>query len=473
MRQGFFQRNASAIEKSHRALDLLLILLSAYIAYFIRFDNLTLSAEILNALLLTLILSMIVFKTTPLYQARRGQSFSQEAFHLALSWGIVLSSLTIFAYLTKTGQTISREWALLTAVIAFSLMLIARIVLRVVLKRMRMKGYNSRNAVIFGAGKLGRHIARLLNKQTWSGINVIGFYDDHQTQRMVDDLPVLGDLDLLEQIIEVSRARNSDTNKIDQVWITLPFSAQARIHEIIVRLQNTPTQIHFVPDKIGAELFQYPTDRFAGISILDVSATRFAGPEAMLKNLFDKIFSFLTLLLIWPLMLLIALFIIIESGGPVIFKQRRYGIDGREIEVWKFRSMMVCEDGENIPQAKKIDARVTKTGAFLRKWSLDELPQFINVLQGTMSVVGPRPHAVAHNEYYRSHIPSYMGRHIVKPGITGWAQVNGWRGETDTSDKMEQRVRYDLEYINNWSLWLDAKIIIMTIFIGLRSENAN
>ena len=157
--------------------------------------------------------------------------------------------------------------------------------------------------------------------------------------------------------------------------------------------------------------------------------------------------------------------------GPIIFRQKRYGIDGREIEIWKFRSMAVCQDGDNIPQAKKNDVRVTRTGAFIRKWSLDELPQFFNVLQGTMSVVGPRPHASSHNEFYRDKVLNYMGRHIVKPGITGWAQVNGWRGETDMIDKMEQRVNFDFYYIDNWSLWLDIKIVLMTIAKGFSNKN--
>jgi putative colanic acid biosynthesis UDP-glucose lipid carrier transferase len=472
MQQGFFQKYSSAIEKSHRILDLLLILVSAYIAHFIRFGSFAMSAEILNALLLTLILSLIVFKRTPLYQTRRGQTFLQEAFHLLLSWGLVLTSLTVLAYLSKTGQAISREWALLTAVISFGLMLVARIILRFTLMLMRRKGHNSRNAVIYGAGKLGEQIARTFNKQAWSGVKVAGYYDDMPSTEAVAGLPVLGNLDDLERTIENGRQNKPDTLKIDQVWITLPLSARDRIHEIIMRLQNTPVQLQFVPDSAVADLMQYPADRFVGINILNVSAPKIVGPEAFLKNAFDKIFSILVLLLVWPIMAFVALFIKLESKGPIIFKQRRYGIDGREIEVWKFRSMTVCEDGDNVLQVKKDDVRLTRTGTFIRKWSVDELPQFLNVLQGTMSVVGPRPHPVAHNEYYREHIQSYMGRHIVKPGITGWAQVNGWRGETDTPDKMEQRVRYDLEYISNWNLWLDIKIVFLTIFRGFKGENA-
>jgi len=178
------------------------------------------------------------------------------------------------------------------------------------------------------------------------------------------------------------------------------------------------------------------------------------------------------LLLLWPVMLVIALGVKYSSPGPVLFKQRRYGLNGRRIKVYKFRTMSVCEDEENVPQAQKCDPRVTRFGAFLRRTSLDELPQFYNVLQGRMSVVGPRPHAVAHNEQYRKLIRGYMWRHKVKPGITGWAQINGWRGETDTPEKMQKRVEFDLDYIRNWSLWLDIKIVWLTLFRGFSDPNA-
>ena len=195
------------------------------------------------------------------------------------------------------------------------------------------------------------------------------------------------------------------------------------------------------------------------------------GPLSYSSDLFDRIVSILAIGLLMPVMLCIAAAIKLDSRGPVMFRQLRYGMDGREIEVWKFRSMSVQEDAGNVRQATRGDSRVTRVGAFLRRHSLDELPQFFNVLQGRMSIVGPRPHAVSHNEEYRKQINGYMLRHKIKPGITGWAQVNGWRGETDTLDKMEKRVRYDLEYIQNWSAWLDIKIILMTLFQGFSTKD--
>ncbi|PJC68766.1 MAG: undecaprenyl-phosphate glucose phosphotransferase, partial [Zetaproteobacteria bacterium CG_4_8_14_3_um_filter_59_5] len=209
-----------------------------------------------------------------------------------------------------------------------------------------------------------------------------------------------------------------------------------------------------------------------GMPVFSLCESPLNGPFGVVKHLEDKILASLILLLIWPLMLLIALGVKLTSKGPVIFKQRRYGLNGMPIKVYKFRSMTVCEDGNNVLQAKQGDARVTKFGAFLRRTSLDELPQFFNVLQGRMSIVGPRPHAVAHNEQYRKLIRGYMWRHKVKPGITGLAQVSGWRGETDTLEKMQRRVEFDLEYIRRWSIWLDIKIILQTALIGFTGKNA-
>ena len=196
------------------------------------------------------------------------------------------------------------------------------------------------------------------------------------------------------------------------------------------------------------------------------------GWYGVVKRFEDFVLSLFAIILTSPIMFIIAVAVKLTSLGPVIFKQKRYGLDGKEIKVYKFRSMTVCEDGADVPQAKRCDSRITPFGAFLRKTSLDELPQFINVLQGRMSVVGPRPHAVAHNEQYRKQIRSYMLRHKVKPGITGWAQVNGWRGETDMLAKMENRVKDDLFYIENWSLWFDIKIIWLTVWKGLVNRNA-
>jgi len=253
---------------------------------------------------------------------------------------------------------------------------------------------------------------------------------------------------------------------VDLIYIALPLTAQPRIMDLVSRLADTTVSLYLVPDFFVSNLFHGQWTSLAGLPMVSVFDTPFWGVEGWLKRAQDIVLSSLILCVIALPMLLIAIAVKLSSPGPVLFKQLRYGIDGKPIKVWKFRSMRVQENGDRVVQATRNDPRVTPLGAFLRRTSLDELPQFINVLMGDMSIVGPRPHAVAHNEEYRALIKGYMLRHAVKPGITGWAQINGWRGETDTLDKMEKRVEHDLWYIRNWSFWLDLKIVFLTIFRG-------
>jgi putative colanic acid biosynthesis UDP-glucose lipid carrier transferase len=250
------------------------------------------------------------------------------------------------------------------------------------------------------------------------------------------------------------------------------MSAQPRIRALLDDLHDATASIYFLPDIYIFDLMQGHFGNVGGIPVVAICESPFTGVESVVKNISDFVLASLLLLLLSPIMLCIALAVKLTSPGPAVFKQRRYGLNGEEIIVYKFRSMTVSEDGKNIVQAQKNDSRLTKIGAFLRRTSLDELPQFINVLQGRMSVVGPRPHAVAHNELYRKLIRGYMLRHKVKPGITGWAQVNGFRGETEELEKMQGRIEYDLDYLRNWSIWLDLWIIIRTVWVVLRRDNA-
>jgi putative colanic acid biosynthesis UDP-glucose lipid carrier transferase len=250
------------------------------------------------------------------------------------------------------------------------------------------------------------------------------------------------------------------------------MASQPRIKELLDALKDTTASVYFVPDMFVTDLIQGRTDSIVGLPVISVCETPFRGPAGLLKRCSDVVLASIILVLISPLLLILAIAVKLSSPGPVIFKQRRYGLDGEQIVVYKFRSMTVAEDGDRIEQARKNDSRVTRLGAIMRKTSMDELPQFINVLQGRMSIVGPRPHAVAHNEMYRGLIKSYMVRHKVKPGITGWAQVNGFRGETDSLEKMEGRIRCDLDYLRNWSLRLDMFIIFKTIRLVFKDSAA-
>ena len=256
------------------------------------------------------------------------------------------------------------------------------------------------------------------------------------------------------------------------VYLALPLRAEERLRQVVETLQDTTASVYFVPDVFTFSLLTAGFTDLRGIPLISLWETPFFGISGWVKRLEDLVLASLILLSVSPIMLLIALGVKLSSPGPIIFKQRRYGLDGHEIVVYKFRTMKVCEDGAQVPQATQNDQRVTALGRFLRRTSLDELPQFFNVLQGTMSIVGPRPHAVAHNEYYRRLIPGYMLRHKVRPGLTGWAQVNGWRGETETLDKMEKRVEFDLDYLRRWSLGFDLKIIWLTVWRSLTDSQA-
>jgi putative colanic acid biosynthesis UDP-glucose lipid carrier transferase len=275
---------------------------------------------------------------------------------------------------------------------------------------------------------------------------------------------VKGDLDKL-----VAEARHG---AIDVVYIALPLRAEPRINAIIRRLQDTTASVYLAYDFGGFDVLRAQWGQVGNVPVMSVVENPFHGIDGVAKRLEDLVLGSLIMLMIALPMLLVALAVKLTSRGPVFFKQRRYGLNGEEIRVLKFRTMTVMEDGPEVKQAQKNDQRVTKVGAVLRRTSLDELPQFIQVLTGEMSIVGPRPHAVVHNEQYRALIQGYMLRHKVKPGITGWAQVNGWRGETDTLEKMEKRVEYDLAYIRDWALLMDLKIILMTILGAFRGKNA-
>ncbi len=324
----------------------------------------------------------------------------------------------------------------------------------------------TRQVVIAGMNGQGLALAGRIAGDPLSGMKVRGFFDDRSPERLpVNTLaPLLGKLPDLPRYVRACA--------IDTIFLSLPMAAQPRILALLDQLRDTTVSIYFVPDLFITDLIQGRMDAVDDIPVVAVCESPFTGLNGLIKRVSDIVFSAIILLLVSPLLLAIAVGVKATSPGPAIFRQRRYGLDGKEIIVYKFRSMTVCEDGPVVRQAKKDDQRVTSLGAFLRRTSLDELPQFINVIQGRMSIVGPRPHAVAHNELYRKLIKGYMIRHKVKPGITGWAQVHGYRGETDTVGKMQKRIDCDLEYLRNWSLRLDIFIIFKTPLALLRRQNA-
>jgi len=320
-----------------------------------------------------------------------------------------------------------------------------------------------RAAIICASGPGRQFRAALANVR---GARFCGFFDDRALERLGlrDHEPLLG------PIGEVCRF--SKEQRIDVVYIALPLSCQRRTAELLAQLQDTTVSVYFVPDASLFGPLRPRVEILGGKPVVQVCETPFRGPSAFIKRAEDLVLGALILLACLPLLLLIAAAVKIDSPGAIIFRQRRHGLDGREIVVYKFRTMSVLEDGPELRQAQSADPRVTRVGALLRRYSLDELPQLVNVLQGTMSLVGPRPHALAHTEQYRKLVSGYMIRHKVRPGITGWAQVNGLRGETDTLEKMAARVEHDLAYLSDWSLALDLSILFRTAACVIRGENA-
>jgi len=323
-----------------------------------------------------------------------------------------------------------------------------------------------RSAVVVGVNDVGLKFAAICDRHPNLFMQVRGFFDDRTEDRHPPGLrhPVLGKTAELTEYVRV--------HGIKMIFISQPISAQPRIRRLINELQDTTASVYFLPDVYIFDLMQARFDNVGGMPVIAICETPFMGVNSTIKRASDILLAGVILVLLSPLMLAIALAVKLSSPGPVIFRQRRYGLYGEDIVVYKFRSMTVMENDGNVVQARRNDQRVTRIGRILRRTSLDELPQFINVLQGRMSIVGPRPHAVAHNEQYRKLIKGYMLRHKVKPGITGWAQVNGLRGETATLDKMQARIQYDLDYLRNWSLWLDLWIVIRTVMVVLKRENA-
>ena len=404
-----------------------------------------------------LTLCLLVFALTFPGRNRFRESLLAGAVDLTVSWVTLLVILALCGYATSSLRYFATDalmiWGIATPILQWTAVWIGS---RVV-KYHAAKPEARRSAVVVGAGPLGVKVSRALNASHELGVDFVGYFDDRTDDRL-DQAAITQRLGGLKEVSEYVTHHG-----IREVYITLPLGSQPRIVELLEQLQGTTASLFFVPDVFGISIIQGRLQDMNGVPVVGICETPFTGTNDLVKRVSDVILASVILILISPLLLAIAIGVKLTSPGPVIFKQRRNGLDGDEIIVYKFRSMRAQDNGPVVRQATKDDPRITPFGAFIRRTSLDELPQFFNVLQGRMSIVGPRPHAVAHNEEYRRIIKAYMVRHKVKPGITGWAQVNGHRGETDTIEKMKARVEYDLEYLRNWSLGLDLQIIVRTI----------
>jgi putative colanic acid biosynthesis UDP-glucose lipid carrier transferase len=383
-----------------------------------------------------------------------------------LRWLLLLAVLLAVGYVTRSLDGYPRHIFLTWAVVTPVVLIAVTLAMQEVMRRFLMNAFDNRSAIIAGYNTSSLELARRLKSNPGMRVEVTGFFDDRSSDRlgMEADAKLVGSLSDMSQYVK--------DNRTDVIFIALPIRHVKRVMNLLDDLRDTTASIYYVPDIFVFDLIQARSGEIHGIPVVAMCETPFYGYRGVAKRVTDVGFSALILLLLLPLLVLIAIVVKLSSAGPIIFKQRRYGLDGREIAVYKFRTMRVTEDGAQIRQASKTDSRITRVGGVLRRSSMDELPQLINVLQGRMSLVGPRPHAVAHNEEYRKLIKGYMVRHKVLPGITGLAQVNGCRGETSKLEEMEARVNYDLDYLRHWSPMLDIKIILMTVVKVFRDDKA-
>lgn len=383
-------------------------------------------------------------------------------------WFVNMAILLFFGYATDYLDIFPREVMLTWFWLAPLMLVITHFVAAKLFASQLFSSTVERTAVIVGVSELGAQLRDKMHADAELHLTFNGFFDDRHYDRLkpyqLQRSELLGSFSMLADYVK--------EHAIETIFIALPNTSEPRLISLIDSLKDTTTSIYFVPNVFMFDLIQARISDVAGIPVIAVCETPFSGMSGFVKRASDVVFSLFIILMLLPIYLLISLGIELSSSGPILFRQRRYGLDGQEIVVYKFRTMTVLEDDNEVVQAIKNDSRVTTFGSFLRKTSLDEIPQFFNVLQGTMSIVGPRPHAVSHNELYRKAIKGYMVRHKVKPGITGWAQVNGLRGQTETLEKMKKRVEYDLDYLRHWTLFLDIKIIIKTAFNILFDKTA-
>ena len=437
-------------------LDMLIVIAAGTVAHEYRFGTFDMIGRYNTATMITSVVVVVCMAFGGVYGSQRGYTFWRQLSVLLICFFSAAGVLLSLSFFLKISDNYSRIWFSLMLITGGSVCVVLRLTVYLLLRRLRSSGMNLKTVLLVDSG--GESAGQLRSGRRLDGY---GF-------RLVPSLKYSSDDVWLQNLTE-----RVEEHGVHEVWLCLPLSEGGAIRSILYALRHHTVAVRFIPEWGDIRLLNHRVSHIAGLYSLDLSCSPIDGPTRVLKRIEDLVVGGLISLLVLPLCLIIGFAVKMDSSGPVLFKQYRMGINGKRFKVYKFRSMVVHhEKNGDITQASRNDVRVTRIGAFLRRTSLDELPQFFNVLQGHMSIVGPRPHALAHNEYYKDLVESYMQRHKVKPGITGWAQVCGYRGETDTLDKMQKRVEYDLWYIDNWSLWIDVKIIFLTVLKGFINKNA-
>ncbi|AGK50254.1 MULTISPECIES: undecaprenyl-phosphate glucose phosphotransferase [Burkholderia] len=414
-------------------------------------------------------LVVVFFPAFGIYQSWRGKPVFGLMWRVSVAWLVVEGAGILMSFSVHHAGELSRLWLGYWAMAAITLLVASKACVYAVLRQLRRGGYNHKSVAIVGSAQAGatKRLVAHMRARPDAGFNPVCIYDEHGDASMAgaDGIAIerrFADL--------VRRVRGRE---IGELWLVLPLSEEPQIHRIVTEFRNDFVNIRFVPDVRSLSFFNQEVIELLGVPAINLAASPITDVRILPKFVFDRLFALGALMMLSPAMLVIAMLVKLTSPGPVFFRQKRKGIDGNEFEIYKFRSMKMHQEAAGkVTQAKKNDSRVTPFGRFLRRTSLDELPQFINVLKGEMSVVGPRPHALEHDDIYKDLVKGYMFRYRIKPGITGWAQINGFRGETDRIEKMMGRVKLDLYYMQNWSFWLDIKIVALTLWKGFTGSNA-
>ena len=463
MTRSVLRDNAQLFEWAMRLLDPLAVAVVGVIAYGVYLDTWSLPERYTLAIFGMSFVCAALFPFVGLYAPQRGVTLFEEIRRLVNAWLLLATTWFTFLFLSKMGSEFSRVWSISWIVAGFLVHLAARAGIRVTLRTLRRRGYNLRRIAIVGAGELGREIAQRIRRTSWSGLEIRAFYDDDPRLRdtIVEGAPVAGTVDRL--------LRDLEDGSLDQVWIALPLRAEARIRALLEGLRRHSVQVRFVPDIFNFTLLHHSMTEIAGLPVINLTESPLEGANQFLKRVEDFAVSLAILIVALPLMLLIAIGVKASSPGPVFYRQERVTWNGARFRILKFRTMPAdAEAGSGPVWSNRDEHRATGFGAFLRRTSLDELPQFVNSLRGEMSVVGPRPERPEFVERFKHQIPGYMQKHLVKAGITGWAQVNDFRGDTD----LHERIQCDLYYIENWSLWFDLRIMGLTLVHVFRSRHA-
>ena len=464
--RGCLKEHAHTIVLLLSVIDLFTLSSAGLIAHYCLFGTVTPNAQRQVTILLGLLLVVIFLELAQFYRPWRGRSLLQEFVLFLKAWVAALIALTVIttASLPEVTAGSNLEWVCLWAILASIGLATTRFVIRYGLASIRAHGWNQRRVVLAGLSEMAIVAENQINKSPWLGLQIIGYLDDRSEPRISigkSGLPYLGKIHNLVDIVE--------QEGVDQVWVAYPFRGEFRFNEVMYALRHSSVSIRFLIDFYAFNAINRSLSDVAGIPMLDIAVSPLDGLNSYLKALEDGVLAWIILVLFGPVMIAIAIGIKLTSPGPVFYRQERVGWNNRPFKMLKFRSMPLNIEAQSGPiWARAGDNRATPFGAFLRRTSLDELPQFINVLKGEMSIVGPRPERPAFVDKFKDEVPNYMKKHMVKAGITGWAQVNGWRGDTD----LNKRIEHDLYYIRNWSVWFDLRIAVQTVVTGFFNKNA-